>query len=1112
MRPPHSRVARVTWQVAFAVGMPALAIAGGVAPNAAADGGDDAASAPSSVVRALDRPRVSEDLDVRHGRLTPSADQRRAVERLDATVRWTRFGTAAVLSRVDGPLASGVPGSPAQAARRFLIQNRVLFRMSQARVGSLELLQDTALTDGGSAANRSESVLLAAPATAQASGGGRAHVVVFRERFGGLPAAAGGLVSVAVAGDEVVYVTSSAYGDAPAPARARLSPVTAWLAAAAAAGRPVSREAVGPVATTADPRQWTTFSVTGLAQMQRARLVAVGVPHQGARPAYEANVVDVQDGTALASTSFVDAVTGKVLVRHNRVDHLLGPGRPVWRRSPTSPTRDAGPAADSVCLPGCGILVRPEATGPAWHAIGHTADAPGQAGTPADVGVLAAPDLDHNGTADNNTARTIPAWDNPFAPVMARPVRPRAPSTATSRTPSPTPPLAPSPAPSLVFSDTWRTSRCDTSVLEPGGNDVGAAVANVFTLHTRLHDWTYRLGFTEERHNLQEENGRAGGIDGDREVGYVQADAVSGGYPTYQGRNDANQVTLQDGLPGVSSHYLFQPVAGRWYGPCVDGAFDASVVAHEYAHAVTNRLVGGPDSGITSAQGRAVAEGWSDVLATEFLLEEDGRADAAAPAIGAYVAGNSARGLRNYRLTANPLNYGNVGYDPAGGLGADGEIWAAVNWDVRQALVEKYDDVASSSDPELQRRCAAGALPASSCPGNRRWIQLVLDSLLLQQSNVSMLDARDALLAADRLRFGGANLEEMWEVFAARGMGVHAKPQVGSRRGVPDFTVPAFVRSSEAHGRLAIGVISRPLGHPISNARIYVGRFADPSTPVADTDSATPLADTVRLLPGRYELTWTAPGFGMGRASVSVASHTRYLTLFLSHNLASSGNGARIVERAARDDVHVLRPQAGTHQQAPAGTLTGARSGAGSESDQAALLDDRESTGWSVAGQTPDARGTTVTVDLAGTTPRRVRSVRISAVTADRFAALRGFAVETCTTRADAPCGGPRGRWHRTYTSSPGAFPATRPWPVTTDLTFRDFDVPDTLATHLRLVVLDTQCTGNPVYQGEQESDALAASDCHASAQVGTVALAELMVYGSDANTRRAPTSSAVWD
>ena len=39
-------------------------------------------------------------------------------------------------------------------------------------------------------------------------------------------------------------------------------------------------------------------------------------------------------------------------------------------------------------------------------------------------------------------------------------------------------------------------------------------------------------------------------------------------------------------------------------------------------------------------------------------------------------------------------------------------------------------------------------LPPSRCPGNRRWIQLVFDAFLLQQGATSMLDARDAMLAA----------------------------------------------------------------------------------------------------------------------------------------------------------------------------------------------------------------------------------------------------------------------------------------------------------------------------------------------------------------------------
>ncbi len=60
----------------------------------------------------------------------------------------------------------------------------------------------------------------------------------------------------------------------------------------------------------------------------------------------------------------------------------------------------------------------------------------------------------------------------------------------------------------------------------------------------------------------------------------------------------------------------------------------------------------------------------------------------------------------------------------------------------------------------------------TECPGNRRWVQLVFDSFLLMAvSQLSMVDARDALLAADRIRFGGANQDLLWNAFAKRGLG-----------------------------------------------------------------------------------------------------------------------------------------------------------------------------------------------------------------------------------------------------------------------------------------------------------------------------------------------------
>ena len=94
---------------------------------------------------------------------------------------------------------------------------------------------------------------------------------------------------------------------------------------------------------------------------------------------------------------------------------------------------------------------------------------------------------------------------------------------------------------------------------------------------------------------------------------------------------------------------------------------------------------------------------------------------------------------------------------------------------------------------------------------------------------------------------------------------------------------------------------------------------------------------TVRLLPGYYELTRSAPGYGLGHTTVTVkAGRTRYLTLYLNPNLASATNGARVLP------------------------------GGPGVADGPALVDDREATAWSVTRRRPDARGTTVTVERPG--------------------------------------------------------------------------------------------------------------------------------------------------
>ena len=65
------------------------------------------------------------------------------------------------------------------------------------------------------------------------------------------------------------------------------------------------------------------------------------------------------------------------------------------------------------------------------------------------------------------------------------------------------------------------------------------------------------------------------------------------------------------------------------------------------------------------------------------------------------------------------------------------------------------------------------------------------------QSGVSMVDARDAYLAADVMRFGGANQTELWRAFAARGLGAGAS----SAGADDDQPTPSFEALNDADER-----------------------------------------------------------------------------------------------------------------------------------------------------------------------------------------------------------------------------------------------------------------------------------------------------------------------
>ncbi|MEX2546692.1 MAG: M36 family metallopeptidase [Chloroflexota bacterium] len=643
-----------------------------------------------------------------------------------------------------------------------------------------------------------------------------------------------------------------------------------------------------------------------------------------------------------------------------------------------------------------------------------------------------------------------------------------------------------------AWTNIWNQSQCDPTNLTPGGNDIYAAVTNLFVSHNRMHDWSYFLGFTEDAWNLQENNfgnNPGAGQENDPEFGQAQAGADA---PVAAGvsRDNANQVTLNDGVPGITNMYLWQPVAGGFYPPCVDGDYDMSVIGHEYTHAISNRMAGGPDSSLSGTQGRAMGESWSDLAAVEYLNEFNllPTNNESRYAVGPYVTGNLDRGIRNFNMSTSPLNYSDVGFDfvcnaplvdeplifdpcPDGRtqVHADGEIWSAINFDIRQALISKYKNNFPSTNTARQRACAEGVYPASSCPGNRRWIQIMFDAWLLVPGTLSMLDARDAYLAADVMRFGGANQKELWKAFALGGMGLGA-----STTGPSDIDPkPDFRSPQEGYKNVKFRVLAADEGNAlITNAKIYVGRFEAGATPIADTITGGTLTDTAKFVNGNYEFLVVAPGYGHLRfPRTFVGTGNLTLDIKMSTNRASLSKGA---------------------------VATG--TGADPTNPVNNLFDDTEATNWS--GTTP-INAQMVTVDLQGAV-QNVKRVQVSALlnpgNGGRFRGLRQFEIWTCNDTV-ATCANPL-NFTKIYTSSASAFPGVRPRPTAPDLNLRSFDVPDTNATHVQLRVLSNQCTANSTgFRGEQDADPANDTDCVTGSDADLdVKAAELQVFSSTPN------------
>ena len=214
----------------------------------------------------------------------------------------------------------------------------------------------------------------------------------------------------------------------------------------------------------------------------------------------------------------------------------------------------------------------------------------------------------------------------------------------------------------------------------------------------------------------------------------------------------------------------------------LDGSLDNLIVAHEYGHGISNRLTGGANTTNCLNSATQMGEGWSDwfgiimtMKATD--LPEDPRG-IATYSVGQPVEGN---GIRRYPYSTdfaiNPFTYGDTNDSTNSQPHGIGSIWSTMLWDLAWAYVEKY-----GFDEDL----------LNGTGGNNKVMQIVTDALKLQQCNPGFVNGRDAILAADLALTGGEDQCMIWEIFAARGLGVNASQGTpGSRFDqIEDFTMP----------------------------------------------------------------------------------------------------------------------------------------------------------------------------------------------------------------------------------------------------------------------------------------------------------------------------------
>jgi hypothetical protein len=410
-----------------------------------------------------------------------------------------------------------------------------------------------------------------------------------------------------------------------------------------------------------------------------------------------------------------------------------------------------------------------------------------------------------------------------------------------------------------------------------------ADATNAFYLASNFHDYLAKkpIGFTAAAGNFSASGGdpvMLNTLDGAN---------TDSGLPDGNHIDNANMSTPPDGVPPTMQMYL-------WHFPGVDdsldpfvptsGAFDASILYHEYTHGLSNRLVVDADGNgaLNTIQPGSMGEAWSDYYAMDYLVTNGFFKDTSKPGqllVGRYVAA----GLHTVRTMAidcppDAKNAGcTSGFDGSKGgytygqfptivgtpeVHGSGEIWGQTLWDLRTALGHNVADT------------------------------LITRAMSLSPAEPSFLDMRNAILQADAIAYGQKHVPAIWKVFAARGMGYFAAATDGADAApAEDFHRPPAPQTPRTS---ITGTVTDPsTGDPVSGALVQIAGLGDQFHAVTNGAGRYTIA---HVFPGVYPKVVASAGGYLPDTEAVDATTDDDADFSVIRDWAASTGGAQIVD------------------------------------------------------------------------------------------------------------------------------------------------------------------------------------------------------------------------